>query len=249
MSGELSPEALLPLLETPLGQRYCYLERTTSTQDVAKAWAEAGAPEGALVVAEVQEKGRGRRGRPWQSTPGESLTFSLLLRPRISPERFPLLSFAAGVALREACGVGGLKWPNDLLASDGRKLAGILLEAGRGYVVLGIGLNVRAAPPGRAALVEFAPAGRIEVLAGFLNRLGRLYPGLEGQPNQILSAWRRYSLTLGQEVVLETPQETLRGRAVDIAEDGSLWLEVSGTMRRVTSGDVDLVGNIQEVWT
>lgn len=244
--GELSPEALLPLLETPLGRTYRYLERTSSTQDVAKAWAEKGAPEGALVVAETQQKGRGRRGRPWQSAPGESLTFSLLLRPQIPSERFPLLSFAAGVALREACGVGGLKWPNDLLAPDGRKLAGILLEAGQGYVVLGIGLNVHKAPPGAAALAEFGLVERPKVLAGFLNRLGHLYPALEGQASQILSAWRRYSLTLGREVSLETPQGSLQGRAMDIAEDGSLWVEVSGTIRRVTSGDVALIGMLGE---
>ncbi|WP_276955338.1 biotin--[acetyl-CoA-carboxylase] ligase [Allomeiothermus silvanus] len=264
MFGELKPEVLLPLLETPLGRAYRYLRRTTSTQDAVKAWAEEGAPEGALVVAETQEKGRGRRGRPWQSAPGASLTFSVLLRPRLPPERFPLLSFAAGVALREACGVGGLKWPNDLLASDGRKLAGILLEAGRGYVVLGVGLNIREAPPGAAALAEFGPVERLEVLAGFLNRLGHSYASLEAgfrgdsrvagfrgdsrvdKVSQVLTAWRRYSLTLGQEVLLETPQGPLRGRAADIAEDGSLLVEVSGTIRRVTSGDVALIGTFGE---
>ncbi|HEU4740410.1 MAG TPA: biotin--[acetyl-CoA-carboxylase] ligase [Meiothermus sp.] len=246
MFGELKPEVLLPLLETPLGRAYRYLGRTTSTQDAVKAWAEEGAPEGALVVAETQEKGRGRRGRPWQSAPGASLTFSVLLRPRLPPERFPLLSFAAGVALREACGVGGLKWPNDLLAPDGRKLAGILLEAGRGYVVLGVGLNIREAPPGAAALAEFGPVDRLEVLAGFLNRLGHSYASLEDKVSQVLTAWRRYSLTLGQEVSLETPQGPLRGRAADIAEDGSLLMEVSGTIRRVTSGDVALIGTFGE---
>lgn len=246
MFGELSPEGLLPLLETPLGRAYRYLGRTTSTQDVVKAWAAEGAPEGALVVAEVQEKGRGRRGRPWQSAPGESLTFSLLLCPRIPLERFPILSFAAGVALREACGVGGLKWPNDLLAPDGRKLAGILLEAGRGYVVLGVGLNVREALPGAAALAEFGPVDRLEVLAAFLNRLGHCYASLEDKVDQVLTAWRRYSFTLGREVSLETTQGPLRGRAVDIAEDGSLLVEVSGKIRRVTSGDVALIGTLGE---
>ncbi|MER3480409.1 MAG: biotin--[acetyl-CoA-carboxylase] ligase [Meiothermus sp.] len=244
MFDQLSPGVLLPLLQTPLGCPYQYLERTTSTQDVVKAWAEEGAPEGALVVAEVQEQGRGRRGRPWQGAPGESLTFSLLLRPRTPPERLPLLSFAAGVALRQACGVGGLKWPNDLLAPDGRKLAGVLLEAGRGYVVLGVGLNVRWAPPGAAALAEFGGPGRLEVLAGFLNRLGHLYASPEGQADRILLAWRRYSLTLGREVSLETSQGPVRGRATDIAEDGSLLVEVSGEIRRISSGDVALIGRL-----
>jgi len=111
---------------------------------------------------------------------------------------------------------------------------------------LGIGLNVHKAPPGAAALAEFGLVERPKVLAGFLNRLGHLYPALEGQASQILSAWRRYSLTLGREVSLETPQGSLQGRAMDIAEDGSLWVEVSGTIQRVTSGDVALIGMLGE---
>lgn len=101
-------------------------------------------------------RGRGRRGRAWTPVPG-GLTFSVLLRgggedgqtPLTLPE-LALMPLAAGVAVQAACGAGGLKWPNDLLAPDGRKLAGILLEADlRGEearrAVLGIGLNVSGA--------------------------------------------------------------------------------------------------------
>ncbi len=121
------PGTPLPHLFQPqgrLGRPYRYLGRVGSTQDVLRAWAEEGAPEGALVLAEVQEKGRGRRGRPWESRPGASLTFSLLLRPSLPLPALGLLPLLSGLALREAVGVGGLKWPNDLLAPDGRKLAG-----------------------------------------------------------------------------------------------------------------------------
>jgi BirA family biotin operon repressor/biotin-[acetyl-CoA-carboxylase] ligase len=240
----IRPGTPLPHLFQPegrLGKPYRYLGRVGSTQDILRAWAEAGAPEGALVLAEVQERGRGRRGRPWESRPGESLTFSLLLRPALPLSALSLLPLLAGLALFEAVGLGGLKWPNDLLSEDGRKLGGILLEAKAegeevAYALLGVGVNVAWAPEGAASLQEFGPYSRREVLLAFLRRLEALLPLLE-DPEALLARYRQASYTLGRRVRVETPKGVVEGVAQEILPDGSLL--VGGV--RVGAGEVALL--------
>lgn len=240
----IRPGTPLPHLFQPkgrLGKPYRYLGRVGSTQDILRAWAEAGAPEGALVLAEVQERGRGRRGRPWESRPGKSLTFSLLLRPALPLSALSLLPLLSGLALWEAVGLGGLKWPNDLLAPDGRKLAGVLLEAKAegeevAYALLGVGVNVAWAPEGAASLQEFGPYSRREVLLAFLRHLEALLPLLE-DPETLLARYRQASSTLGQRVRVETPKGRVEGVAEDLLPDGSLL--VGGV--RVGAGEVELL--------
>ncbi|MER3536807.1 MAG: biotin--[acetyl-CoA-carboxylase] ligase, partial [Thermus sp.] len=221
----LSPGAPAPhLLSYPYP--FHYLGRVDSTQDVLRGLARSGAPEGSLVLAEVQEKGRGRRGRVWLSEPGKSLTFSLLLKPSLPLSGLGLLPLLAGVALAEAVGVGGLKWPNDLLSPDGRKMAGVLLEAevqGEevAFALLGVGINVLSAPSGAAALAEWGFANRREVLARFLERFFALYP-LLFEPQALLDRWRERSLTLGRRVRVVTPKGLVEGVAEEVLPDGSL---------------------------
>ncbi len=238
------PGTPLPHLFRPqgrLGRPYRYLGRVGSTQDVLRAWAEEGAPEGALVLAEVQERGRGRRGRRWESRLGASLTFSLLLRPGLPLPALGLLPLLSGLALFEAVGVGGLKWPNDLLAPDGRKLAGVLLEAKAegeevAYALLGVGVNVAWAPKGAAFLREFGPFSRREVLEGFLLKLEALLPLLE-TPEALLLRYRQASYTLGRPVRVRTARGVVEGVAEEVLPDGSLL--VGGV--RVGAGEVELL--------
>lgn len=244
----IRPGTPLPHLFRPqgrLGRPYRYLGRVGSTQDVLKAWAEEGAPEGALVLAEVQERGRGRRGRPWQSRLGDSLTFSLLLRPSLPLSALGLLPLLAGLALWEAVGVGGLKWPNDLLSPEGRKLAGVLLEAkveGEevAYALLGVGVNVGWAPEGAAALAHYGAFSRRAVLEAFLLRLEALLPLLEDPPS-LLARYREASYTLGRRVRVETPRGPVEGVAEEVLPDGSL--AVGGV--RVAAGEVVLLPTIE----
>jgi BirA family transcriptional regulator, biotin operon repressor / biotin---[acetyl-CoA-carboxylase] ligase len=109
--GSPTPAALKALRSGSFAAFYAYLGTVDSTQEVLKKWALDGAEEGAVVLAERQLKGRGRRGRAWASVPGKSLTFSLLLRPALPLSALTLLSLAAGLALRDACGVGGSNGP------------------------------------------------------------------------------------------------------------------------------------------
>ncbi|WP_407540909.1 biotin--[acetyl-CoA-carboxylase] ligase [Deinococcus radiomollis] len=242
---------------------YRYLGTTTSTQNELRAWAADPvfpAPAGAVVLAERQTAGRGRRGRVWEgqdTDTARNLTFSLLLPPQPDLNRLSLLPLAAGVALAQVAqalaGVGGLKWPNDLLGPDRRKLAGILLEADlRGEevtrAVLGIGLNVGSGPAGAAWLHEVAPGLRRDTL--LLALLSALDEWLAAPADQILNAWRSASVTLGQQVQVQTQAgttqaSTVTGQAQDIGPDGALLVRTaSGDLHRVTAGDVQLVGQL-----
>jgi len=121
-----------------IGRPRLHLRATTSTNDRARELASAGAPHGALVTAEEQTAGRGRQGRTWVAPARSSLLLSLVLR-----ETDPLLPLRAGLAVADLAGpAAGVKWPNDVLL-DGRKVAGVLVEARpqEGWAVLGIGVN------------------------------------------------------------------------------------------------------------
>jgi BirA family biotin operon repressor/biotin-[acetyl-CoA-carboxylase] ligase len=236
----------LPAVEWP--------EEIVSTSDRLKAVARAGAPEWTVVLADRQTGGRGREGRTWVS-PAGGLYLSVLLRPRF--ERVALLPLAAGVAVAEAAGELGvrteLKWPNDVLASD-RKLAGILAEAVSGHsgvewVVLGIGVNVAldpaALPPDLAGTVtslraEGAPDRAVAtVAAAVLDRLGVCYDALATSPGSVVSAWRaRAAPWWGGEVEVRTAEGGLRGRLLEVDDDGAMVVEVEGRPRRLFSGEV-----------
>ena len=121
-----------------IGRPRLHLRTTTSTNDRARELAAGGAPHGTLVTAGEQTAGRGRQGRAWIAPAGSSLLLSLVLR-----ETDPLLPLRAGLAVADLAGPAALvKWPNDVLR-DGRKVAGVLVEARpqEGWAALGIGVN------------------------------------------------------------------------------------------------------------
>lgn len=233
-----------------------------STNDVAKRMAEAGAPEGTCVVAEVQSGGRGRMGRVWYSPKG-GMWLSTVLRPALPPREVGKLSLVTGVAVTEAIREAArlpamMKWPNDVVV-HGRKVGGILVESRwtgetLDYVVDGIGVNVAvdtaALPPEvRCVAGTLVPpsdpegAGlRERLLEVVLDKLGLFYRRfLSGEFLEILEKARVYSDTLGREVEVEAAcpgGRLLRGTAVAIDADGALVVETSSGDVRVLSGDV-----------
>jgi BirA family biotin operon repressor/biotin-[acetyl-CoA-carboxylase] ligase len=137
----------------PAGWSVVTLDTVGSTNDEAMARAEAGAPEGTVVRALRQEAGRGRRGRGWDSPPGNVYS-STILRPPVLPAEAAQLSFVTALAVADMAGplIGAehrvaIKWPNDVLVDDA-KISGILLESSVGeggligHVVIGVGCNV-----------------------------------------------------------------------------------------------------------
>jgi len=134
-----------------------------STNDEVFRRADEGAREGLIVVADVQTAGRGRRGRTWWDAPGQSLAFSLLLRPTLPLPRCPLLALAMACSVAEAVELltgapAAVKWPNDVL-HQGRKLCGILAESRTGgqagpVLVIGTGVNVNQSTADFPAEIE-----------------------------------------------------------------------------------------------
>jgi BirA family biotin operon repressor/biotin-[acetyl-CoA-carboxylase] ligase len=141
----------MALKDCLMGHPLLFLEETGSTNDVLKARAEKGAPEGFTVVAERQTHGRGRHGRPWLSLPGKGVYMSVLLRSNWQATDGVFLNICASVAVARALehwwpNKVRLKWPNDVML-NGRKIAGVLVEprikhAVIEFAVVGIGVNV-----------------------------------------------------------------------------------------------------------
>jgi BirA family biotin operon repressor/biotin-[acetyl-CoA-carboxylase] ligase len=195
--------------------------------------ARGGAPEGVVAVADHQTAGRGRLGRTWESPAGASLLCSVLLRPTLPVERLHLaVAVVALAACDAASAVAGwrplLKWPNDLLAPDGGKLAGVLAEADLPAVVVGIGLNVAWAPDGAASLG--VDVSRDEVLGALLESLDALY----GSWDEVARRYRDECATIGQRVRVELAGETFEGTATAVTDEGHLVVDG----RVVTAGDV-----------
>ena len=233
-------------------------ESLPSTNNEVARLAALGAEEGLAVIAEEQTAGRGRLQRVWISPKGAGLYFSILLRPEISVDRWPLITFIAALsvsdALLEACGLRtDIKWPNDLLAGE-RKICGILAEVvetelGRS-VILGIGINLtREAYPkelvGRAVSVaELAlrPVDREQVLAALLRALTRRYVQLQepGGASLIIEEWMgRSSYGEGKLVRVTNGDEILTGVTRGLENDGALRLEIhGGEIKTIRAGDV-----------
>ncbi len=226
-----------------------------STNADLAARAADGAPEGTVLVAEHQAAGRGRLDRTWTSPPRAGLTVSVLLRPDVPAARRGWLPLLTGIALAEAVGeVTGvrtsLKWPNDLLAADGAKLAGILAEAAGGAVVVGTGLNVTTRreelPPTATSLsvVTGGPVDRGPLLLAFLRGLERRYlawTAALGDPvaSGLAGDYLAWSSTVGAEVAVTLPDGSeLAGTVTAVDWDGRLVLRTGADTVELASGDV-----------
>jgi BirA family biotin operon repressor/biotin-[acetyl-CoA-carboxylase] ligase len=230
-----------------------------STNQVALELAQKGAAHGEVVVAEEQTHGRGRRGRSWASPSGLNLSFSAILRPELPAARAPELTLVAAVALAETLRDAGaeslIKWPNDIQL-EGKKCAGILTELTADqdaiqFVILGVGVNLNMTrkdfPP---ELLETAISVR-EVLGKKIPRAlfaAALWTRLESWLDThqaegfgpIREVWKRLSSTLGQEVLVKTERQELKGVAEDMDEQGGLLVRTAeGQLERVVAGDVE----------
>lgn len=221
-----------------------------STQSRAFALAADGAPDGTIVVADVQTAGRGRRGRAWRAEPGTSLLASVLLRPRLPVSELPLLSLTAAVAVAETLTEAGvaarIKWPNDILAR-GRKVAGILLESRLGLetvVVVGVGVNLgqREFPAdltnrATSVLLETGRAPDAEAfLEGLRTRFVEWRARLAAQGfDPVRARWRAMSETLGATVSIDG----IVGVARELDADGALVVVDGARVHRIRAGEVD----------
>ncbi len=238
-----------------LGKKIVVLDTVTSTMDEAFRLGMEQCPEGTVVVAEAQSKGRGRLGRVWASPKARGLYFSFVLRPSLPLNQLSQLTLMSAVALAEAIeGISDLrpliKWPNDILLEN-RKLAGILTELRAEsdqvkFVVVGIGLNVNASPhqlPSGSSSLKIA-AGRtferVQVFQAILRSLEKWYSKLLHHDfAQVMEEWKKRSATLNKRIRITDPAGIIEGQAIDLDEDGALLIRKdNGLIVKKTAGDV-----------
>ncbi|MGZ7135149.1 MAG: biotin--[acetyl-CoA-carboxylase] ligase [Methanobacterium sp.] len=252
------PHKLKDALNTSyIGKEIHYFREVDSTNEVAKTLAEEGAPEGTVVIAERQRKGKGRGGKPWISPIGGAW-MSIILRPDTLPMNAPQLTFTAGVAaaktIKSEYGLDvGIKWPNDILIEN-KKVCGILTEISTekdsiDYIIAGIGIDANvdldSIPPElrdettslKTEMEE--EISRMILVRKFLENFEPMYNQFnQGNFKKILQKWRKYSKTIGSNVEIRKGTEIVQGEAVGVNKEGILILELKdGTLRKIISGE------------
>lgn len=225
-----------------------------STQDVAVGLANENAPEGTVIQSMIQTGGRGRQGNEWISPMG-NLYMSFILRPMCTPDLAGQISFVIGLALSAAMDPyvtaehkKTLKWPNDILI-DGQKCAGILLESSLtsgGLVeslVVGMGVNIHAAPEDRIGLQQVAGDKRLAVHRfrdEVLVHVANYYEGWKSAGFEpVRRDWLKQGHGLNHKISARLPDRTLKGIFRDIDPSGALLLEDNeGKTIAVRAGEV-----------
>jgi BirA family biotin operon repressor/biotin-[acetyl-CoA-carboxylase] ligase len=261
----LDRTALLESIDTIImGRNLEIYDIIDSTNNRARELALADAPEGTLIVAETQLKGRGRLGRSWISPKGKGIWMSLVLRPDIPPDKAPGITTLVAVAIRrvlnQLTGLDiGIKWPNDIIV-NGRKVCGILTEMHGDmdkiyYIVVGIGINANLeesdfpAELTKTATSLYISTGqtvdRRSVIVQIMKEIENIYYQYikYGNFEAILDECRRYSVTLNKPVIVIGRDEEFEGFAINFDTDGSLLVKKQdGTITKVISGDVSVRG-------
>ena len=232
-----------------------YLKEIDSTNSELKRLAFLGAPSGTVLVADRQTAGKGRLGRSFYSPADSGIYMSILLRPVELSDAGLLTTFTAVAVARALSKTGvevGIKWVNDLIA-DGRKLCGILTEAGtyekEPFAVIGIGVNLKktAFPEelrdivvSLEELTDTAPDRDtlVNAILGEMEAVNLQHPR---DPEALMNEYRRRSVTLGKPVrVLPHSGEPFDGMAQAINQDGSLTVRTENGTTRVSSGEVSV---------
>lgn len=246
-----------------LGKNLRFYQEVDSTNNVLKKLATENAPEGTVVISDVQRAGRGRRGRVWISGPGLGIWMSVLFRPNIHPSQVQILTLASSVAVVRALrplnieGLG-IKWPNDILI-NGKKVCGILTELSAEaekveWVVVGIGLNVNhdhddfqseirgTATSLRLGCGDPNQLNRSEIAANIINELETVYMELlEKGPGWVVGEWKEYNVTLGKRIRLINQAGVKEAQALGITPDGKLIVRYDdGETGEVLSGEITL---------
>ena len=263
-----TPDRLLPneirhgLKTRCIGRDIHFKEILDSTNTWAKQLAADGALDGTIVVTEQQTGGKGRLERKFFSPAGKGIWFSVIFRPPFMPQEAPKCTLMAAVAVAMAMEkfglAAGIKWPNDILFEN-RKMVGILTEMSAemdriNYVVIGTGINVNILPEDfpedirdKATSLQVANHGekipRVKFFQVLLEAMDKLYDEVLAKGFEpVMDAWRRYSVTLGQEVrvIGVRDGEEYVGTAVDIDEDGALLVDAEDGRHRVLAGDVSI---------
>ncbi len=246
-----------------IGQNLIFLQETASTNKVLKKMAAENAPEGTVVISEMQSAGRGRRGKAWSSVPNMGIWMSILLRPNLHPSAVQTLTLAASVAVIRALEPleierMGIKWPNDILI-NGRKVCGILTELSAeaervDWVILGIGLNVNHIKPDfpndiasiatslRMNVNENTELDRSVIAANIINEIENVYRCfIEKGSSWVVEEWKKRNITLGKSIKIINQQGSFNAEALDITAEGKLIVkDDDDKIHEMLSGEISI---------
>jgi len=252
------PQEIKSGLETKIiGKDVVYFNKINSTNIYCKNLAKENAADGTVVVADIQEKGRGRKSRAWSSPEG-GLWFSVLLKPDIPPQNAMILTMAASIslveAIKETTGLKPvIKWPNDLLI-NGKKICGILTELDAemdkiNYAIIGIGINVNN--PMDKDLESIASSlknesnnevSRVELLKNILAKFDKNYDYVKSSDyEKIRNLWFSYANIIGKKVKVKREKDVLVGTVSDVDETGRLIVKTDSGFEKIISGDVNFL--------
>lgn len=259
----ISAEEVKSLLATKwAGQQIAYYSVLDSTNNRAKRMAEEGAPHGTLILADEQTGGRGRRGRSWETPPKSSIAMTLIIRPKLPPEKASMLTLVQGMAVASACrellGLPAkIKWPNDVVI-DGKKICGILTEMSAEmddihYLVIGTGINanmeefpeeIRGVATS-LSLQAGRKVNRAEVICCCMKYFEKYY-GIFMETEDLSGLKELYHkilVNLNAEVCVLEPGNEYRGISRGINEKGELLVEKEDqTVETVFAGEVSVRG-------
>lgn len=263
-SGDVYNETeIKSILQTKkAGRRLFFFDEVDSTNNRAKQLAEAGEPDGTLVVAETQCAGKGRRGRQWLSLKGTGIWMSMVLRPEITPSQASMLTLVAALAVSDGIKaetglITEIKWPNDIVI-NGKKLCGILTEMNTemgdiNYVVVGIGINVNIKnfpddirPIATSLALEASnPVNRSRLIAAILQAWEQYY-AVYLQTVDLTGLMQEYNDRLvnrNRQVTVLKPEGSYTGVSHGIDRLGQLLVEKEDrTVEAVMSGEVSVRG-------
>lgn len=259
----LSKEEVVSRLRTDwLGKKVVYKEVTDSTNADIRRLAEEGAENGLVVIANMQEAGKGRRGRNWQSEEGTNLLFSMLLKPDFAPDKASMITLVAAYSVAkvifEKTGLDAkIKWPNDIVVNR-KKVCGILTEMSmeRDYIhhiVVGIGINTNeeAFPE---EISEIATSlkkeskkviSRAILLSAILEQFEKDYEAfMESEDLQpFVTEYNKMLINKGALVKVLDPKGEFSGIAGGIDEEGKLIVfRENGQIEKVYAGEVSVRG-------
>ena len=259
----ITADEILSRLKTKwVGRKVCYFASIDSTNQYAKKAGEENEPEGLLAVADEQTAGKGRSGRHWTTPPGTTIAMTLLLRPKIAPERISMVTLVMGMVVAKACrdlyGVDAkIKWPNDVVLG-GKKLCGILTELSAelmavNYIVIGVGINVnlREFPEEiRSTATSLAlelghDVNRAELIAAVLDRFETYYEAfLAAQDlSGLMEEYNAMLVNTGRGVRVLEPGNEYTGTALGIDELGRLLVgKEDASVEKVYAGEVSVRG-------
>lgn len=261
----LTGESIKKFLNTEgFGKTIYSFEEVGSTNEVASELARNGAPEGTVVIADTQTKGKGRLDRKWVSPPKDNLYISIVFRPQIISKDAPILTLVISIALAEKIRAEGtdalIKWPNDILI-DSKKVAGVLTEMeprgdGVDYVIVGIGVNLNISPEDikkeMGEIAEIATSlreatgkevDRAKFTADLIREVEDWYKKFLGKGKSlIINEWMKRWGAANSRVRASFDGKTIEGIATGIDQNGYLIIKKDdGEIERIIAGDVVII--------